>query len=416
MTISYEEALSAALSAADDVGRLPFSNVPLAEALGRVAAADVAASEPLPAFANSAMDGYAVAAAKTRPAERRQPLDLRLLGSLAAGDAPPAAPAKEGAWEIMTGAPLPAGFDAVVRVEDAERVDGGAAVRLFSPAAAGDFVRPAGCDFTPGQSVCAAGELIDEPRLMALAALGAAKVSVRRKPRVAVLSTGKELVSVSAKPGPGQIRNSSAAYLMAALEKLGAEPRSLGVVADDPAEFRRKLDAAAGEGTDVVLTTGAVSVGRHDFVASAVADAGAAEIFHGVTMRPGRPILCARLGQKTLFFGLPGNPVSTAVGLRFFVAPVLRRLLGRPDERPLRAALAAAVEKPKGLLCFLKAVLSFKDSTLTAEAARAQGSHQISPLLECNGWLRLPEDVERLPAGREVDAYPALPGALVLSR
>jgi molybdopterin molybdotransferase len=275
-------------------------------------------------------------------------------------------------------------------------------------------VRPAGSDFARGDRVCAGGDLLDERHLVALAALGVERVSVRCRPRVALIATGSELSDGGGPLEPGKIRDSSTGYLRASLARLGAEPRSYGLCGDDTRDFRKRLDKALSDENDVVIATGAVSAGTRDFIPAALAEAGADVLFHGVAQRPGKPLYCARLGGGTLFFGLPGNPVSTAVGLRFFVAPVLRRLLGRPDERPLRARLAEGIELPEALACFLKARAWTEGGELVARALPGQASYQLKPLLDASAWVFVDQG-RRAKAGDAVDLFPFWPDSLALS-
>lgn len=406
--IPFSEALRRVLEAAGAAGPVAAEDVPLEQAARRVCARDARAEEPVPGFDNSAMDGYAVAAERTAGAKAAEPVVLDIVGAVYAGDEPPCA-ARPGAWEITTGAALPAGCDAIVRVEDAERLEGGRAVTFSAPAEPGDYVRRAGSDFASGDLACKAGELIDARRLLALAAAGAGIVSVRRKPRVALFSTGKELVEPSCAPRAGQVRNATGVFLAASLRALGAEVEDCGVAADEPKDFVERLHRALAKKPDVVITTGAVSMGRFDFIPYALAELKAKTLFHKTAIRPGKPVLAASLPGGALFFGLPGNPVSTAVGLRFLVAPALRALLGRPAEEPLRARVAERFEKTEGLRCFLKAKLERRGALLEARVLEGQGSHQIKPLLSADAWLVAPEAGAAVEAGTELDAYTLLP-------
>lgn len=393
--IPYREALAILRAAADEAGRLPYASVPLKDAVGRVTAASVAAEDPLPPFDNSSMDGYAVSASDVNG----EP--LKILGRIAAGDAPLRAE-KGGAYEITTGAPLPEGCDAVARVEDCELADDGARVAFKERPAPGDYVRRRGADVPAGSTAVASGTLVEPRHLLALAALGVDRVPVRRRPKIALIATGKELVEPSLHPGPGQIRDATGAYLSAAFAALSCELDHRGIVRDDPADFARRLDAALDQEPDVVVTTGAVSMGRHDFIPRALEEHGAEVLFHKTAIRPGKPLLAARLDRGSLLFGLPGNPISTVVGLRFFIEPYLRRLLGRPDEAARRLALAAPVDKPEGLRCFFKARLE----DARARVLEGQASFQIEPLLAAGCWAVLPEEGARLEAGAEVEVYP----------
>ncbi|MBI4347284.1 MAG: molybdopterin molybdotransferase MoeA [Elusimicrobia bacterium] len=405
--IRSAEALDKLLAAAARRPALEAEDAPAGEALGRVMAEAVRASEALPRFDNSSMDGFAVAAARTARASKRHPVELPVAGTVAAGDAPACTPRPGFAWEIMTGGPIPAGCDAVVRVEDVERSDGGVVVR--APAEAGDYVRRRGADLPKGSVVVPAGAVLTPGAVLAIAAAGVDRVRLRRRPRVAVIPTGRELVAPGRCAGPGQVHDSSSAFLRVALPLVGAQARVFEPVSDDPAAFGRALAEAREDGPDLILTTGAVSKGRYDFVTEALAAVGARTVFHGVAIRPGKPILCAELGDGPLAIGLPGNPVSTVVGLRFFAVPFLRRLLDQPEERPLPVRLGEPVAKPEGLRCFFKARLEAEGGELRVRATAGQASFQVSPLVEANGWVVLPEAGTRVRAGATAAVFPWLP-------
>jgi len=376
---------------------LETEDVPLSAALGRVTAAPLFGREPIPPFDNSSMDGFALAAAKAASV----PATLPVLGTIMAGDAPRCAVETGGAWKIMTGAPMPAGCDAVVPVEKTRESAG--SVEILEAAEAGDYVRGAGRDFAAGAEVCPAGTRLGARHLLALAAVGAATIPVRRKPRVALIATGKELVSPDCELKPGQIRDASTTYLSSALPLLGAEFDSFGVVPDDAAEFRSRLEKIlSAKYYDVVLTTGAVSMGTADFIPETLKAMNADILYHKTAIRPGKPGLFARFDDGPLFFGLPGNPVSTVVGLRFFVEPCLRELLGRPHEQPFRSTLSKDVDKPEGLKCFFKA----RQADGKIEILPGQASFQIHSLLGADCWAILPEAGAKLFAGNEIDVYP----------
>lgn len=407
--IRYDEALKILEMAAQERGPLPVEKLPLKKALGRVAAERLSSPEPLPAFDNSSMDGYAVFSPDTAEASPERPARLKVLGAVAAGDAPSKARAG-GAYEISTGAPLPRGCDAVIRIEDARVLDGGRAVELKAPASPGDYLRRAGSDFRAGTPVLEAGTLLEPRHILVLAALGHDRIKVRRRPRVALISTGRELAQAGRKPGPGQIRNATAAYLSAALAQAGAEAAFHGTVPDEPKDFQRRMKKALAGDPDVVVATGAVSMGRHDFVAEEVKKLGGRTLYHRVAIRPGKPGLAASFPQGPLFFGLPGNPVSTVAGLRFFLLPYLGRLRGEPPEHALRARLEEDAEKPRGLRCFCKARLSAGPEGLSALVLTGQDSFRVRPLLETNAWAILPEEGELVRAGSLVEIVPLWPG------
>lgn len=399
--ILHADALALIRGAARSRAR-SFENeaVPLAAALGRVTSEALTSREAIPPFDNSSMDGYALAAAKAAAAPARLPV----LGTIMAGDKPRCAVETGGAWRIMTGAPMPAGCDAVIPVEKTRELEGGSAVELLEAVETGDYVRGAGRDFAAGAEVCPAGTRLGARHLLALAAVGVASVPVRRRPRVALIATGKELVAPECELKPGHIRDSSSTYLAAAVPALGAEFDFFGVVGDEPAEFRARLEKILSEFYyDVVLTTGAVSMGAADYIPETVQALGADVLFHKTAIRPGKPGLFARFGKGSLLFGLPGNPISTVVGLRFFVEPCLRELLGRPHESPTRAVLANDVDKPEGLRCFYKARRA-PDGKV--EILEGQASFQIHSLLSSDCWAVLPEEGASVKRGAEVDVYP----------
>lgn len=393
--IQYLEALARLRAAAP---LLPEESVPLPAALGRVASRPVSGREPIPPFDNSSMDGFALAAAKAASAPARLPV----LGTIYAGDRP-RCQAEAGAWRIMTGAPIPAGCDAVVPVEKTRELDGGRTVELLEPAEPGDYVRAQGRDFEAGAEVCAAGTRLGARHLLALAAVGAASVPARRRPRVGLIPTGRELAPADAERlEPGQIRDASSAYLAAAIAALGAELEAGPPIADDPEDFKLRLGALLSR-CDLVLSTGAVSMGAADFIPRAVRELGGEAVFHGVAIRPGKPALFARFPKGPLFFGLPGNPVSTVVGLRFFVEPLLRAMCGRAPERGESMLLSAGVPKPAGLRCFFKAR---RLGGGLVEILPGQASFQIHSLVKADCWAVLPEPGESLPAGTEVEVFP----------
>ncbi len=413
--IRYAEALARLLRAAD-ARLMPSELAPRAEVVGRVTASRVLSREDLPAFDNSAMDGYAVSAAETRAASPGSPVRLAVKGKVAAGDSPSPQPSPRGrgsslgiAYEIATGAPLPTGMDAVVKVEDV-RVSG-SRVELTSPAEEGDFVRRRGQDMRAGGAVAEAGTWLDARHILAFAALGVDHVPVKRRPKVALISTGSELAAPGEAPGPGRIRNATADYLAAALPHFGAALAWQAAVPDETGIFLRRLETILGERPDLVLTTGAVSMGGHDFVPRALEELGAELLFHKAAVRPGKPVLAARLKDGPLVISLPGNPLSTAVGLRFLVAPVLRRWLGLPDEHPLTAELSGSARKPEGLRCFYKARLALSGGRAAVRVLEGQASFQILPLLEANAWAVLPEEGETVEQGAMVEVHPLFPSS-----
>jgi len=384
----------------DACAPLPAQKVFVTAAMGRVLAAPVSAPGALPPFDNSAMDGYALGGgAEALAAGSEWPIE----GEQAAGDG--ATRARRGAWEIMTGARLPNGLDRVIPVEQTERLEAPPRVRLLAGVAVGENVRTAGSDVPAGAPVLATGTVLAPQHLMLLAALGVDRVSVIERPRVAVLCTGRELVDDPTRPlESGQIRNSNGPFLAERVPRAGAELVHIETVGDEVDAFLAALARARAAGARVVVSTGAVSMGRYDFVPQALERLGAEAIFQKVAIRPGKPLLFARLPDGTLFFGLPGNPIAVAVGLRFFVEPALRAMLGLPREVPWRVPLAGDYAKKPRLRFHLKAGVTLDaQGSLVARVLAGQESYRIRPLAEANAWVVVPLDATEVPAGTLVE-------------
>ena len=389
--LSVDEALARVMA---DVRRMPAETVSLLDAQGRVLAVDVAAPRPLPPWPASAMDGYAVRAVDV-------PGVLDVLETVAAGGWPSRTVGPWQATRIMTGAPVPAGADAVVMVEDtallagealpvAERVD----VRVAS--ASGRHVRARGCEVDEGSVVLTAGTLLTAGALALLAGLGIASVEVRVRPRVAILTTGDEVVAPGVPLGPGQIHGSNDIALAALVRDAGAEPVRLGNVRDDPDALRAAFTLAAVH--DVVVSTGGVSVGDFDHVKGVFADLGGAVTFWRVAMKPGKPLAYGSLGGVPVF-GLPGNPISCMVNFLLFVRPVLRTMLGdpRPHLPELEAELAGSVRRAPGRFELVRVALA-RDAggVVRATVAGPQGSASLLSMSGAHGLALVAADAERI--------------------
>ncbi len=377
---------------------LGTERVGLAAACGRVAAEAVVSTRAVPAAANSAMDGFAVRGADVATAPAR----LRIVGSAPAGtllDVPVEAGT---AAKIFTGSVVPDGADTVVRVEDTEEHDGVVTVQV--PIRPGANVRLAGEDIAPGAVVVPAGTVLGPADVGVLASLGRATVAVYRRPRVTILSTGAELVEVDEVPGPGQVVNSNAYALAAAVVEAGAEPLVLPIVRDRFDDIRdRLLEASAA---DVVLSTGGVSVGEFDFVKEALDALGVERLFWKVAQKPGKPLTFGRRGGCG-FFGLPGNPVSALVCFYVYVRPALRRLAGhrRLHLPTIEATLSASVKKATNLTEFVRVRLDDGDGGAIATAATSQSSGVLSGMGTGAALLVGPAAATTLDAGRR---YPVI--------
>jgi molybdopterin molybdotransferase len=389
---SIDEALALVL---DGIAPLDAETVGIAEAGGRVAAGPARSAVDLPPFDRSAMDGYAV-----RSADCVEGAELRLAGGVAAGEVPDTALAPGTAARISTGAALPDGADAVLQSEHAE-VRGDVLVSA-EDVAPGRHVRYRGEDVHAGDELAAAGERLTLPRMSALASAGVGTVVVHRRPRVAVLVTGSELLPLGAPPEPGRIHESNALMIRLLAERAGAVVLDPVMVPDDRAATVEAV--RAGLEADVLVVSGGVSVGPHDHVRPAFADCGVEEVFWRVRIRPGKPVWFGRRGD-TLVFGLPGNPLSSIVCFSVFIAPALRRLAGERDARPdlERGRLAVPAAASDGRTTFLTSRLApGADGVLEATPTARQGSHMTGALGESDGFAVVPDGPE-LPAGAAVD-------------
>jgi molybdopterin molybdotransferase len=394
--LSVEEARERVLRA---VRPLPVVDVRVVDALGLVLAADVVAPHPLPRFDNSAMDGFAVRGHDAAGASEASPVELDIVGEVRAGEPGDMRVTPGTAARIMTGAPIPAGADAVVPVEETAESNGRVGVRAATPV--GRNVRPAGDDVEAGDLLVEGGTELGPGELALLASVGLSPLTVRRGPSVAVLVTGDELVEPEDAPGPGQIRDSNSVALRALVTQSGAEVIPWERVADDRAAVVEAFGRAA-DLADLVVSSGGVAVGRYDFVKEAVTELGHIDLWR-VAMQPGRPLVLGAVGD-TPFLGLPGNPVSSHVCFEQFVRPAIRTMRGcRSLLRPtVEAMLTETIEKAPGRLHFVRVRLQPGESGWRAMPTGAQGSHIQSSLVGANGVARFPPEATRLAAGSPV--------------
>lgn len=411
----YAEALAKLASSAGEA-KVGTETIAFAQGLGRRASRDHLATLTLPPFDNSGVDGYCFSSTQTSRASSEQPLQFKIAGTLFPGDVPPESTPSGCAWEIMTGAPFPRDCDCSVKVEDtpAERNEIGQviSISLKAPVLRGENVRRAGADFSPGAAILSRGEKIRAEHLMALAANGVMNLDVFKRPRVVIVPTGSELVAVGGELKPGQIYNSTQPYLVAALSALGCDVESKAILRDDPQVFATLLSELKDSPPDIVITTGAVSMGKADFVRPGLEAAGGKVHFHRVEIRPGKPILFSKFDEASgarapfVAFGLPGNPVSSVVGVRFFVEPYLRALLGLPEEKPVMARVSNDYKKPTALRCFLKASYAVSDLVPTTEILSGQPSFMTKPLLKASSWAIVPEGISEVNRGDVIALYP----------
>jgi len=380
------------------VGALSEMDLHLLDAHGCVLAHDVVATSPLPGFDNSAMDGYAVRVADIAGATPEQPAQLPVIGDIAAGSGSVKSIGAGVTARIMTGAPVPPGADAVVPVE---WTDGGVhRVRIGNAPPAGAFIRRAGEDVRPGDTVLPVGTLLGSAQVGLLAAMGHRSVRVRPKPRVVIISTGTELVEIGTEPGPGQLVDSNSYAITAAVREAGAIAYRVGIVPDDPRQLQSSIEDHLIQ-ADMVVTSGGVSVGAYDVVKQVLGYLGDVQ-FHSVAMQPGMPQAFGTIGPDNVpIFGLPGNPVSALVSFEVFVRQALRRMLGaEPLGRPqVSAVLTEPIRSPLGRRQFLRVRVDRSEDGWVAEPTVGQGSHMMSGMAAANGLVVVPESATEVPAG-----------------
>lgn len=374
--------------------------VPLAQCAGRVLASPLLADCDMPSFPRSTRDGFACSAAQAS-AHRW----LAVTGSMRAGD-PPSGPLAPGAaCEIMTGAAVPEGADAVAMLEHVEHAEGKIRLAAARTLASGENVVPAGAEARAGDSLVPPGTRLGPAQIAAAASCGCAALQVFTQPRVAILTTGDELVPVASTPAPGQIRNSNAPMLAALVAQAGGEPWVLPAVRDDPAAIQAALRQAME--ADLLLISGGVSAGKFDLVEPALAHLGARFFFTGVRIQPGKPLVFGELPRSRAalpLFGLPGNPISSAATFLLFAAPVLSALAGSRAQTPRfdLARLSRNVKGKPGLTRFVPSSTTLRDSLPEIAPVGSQGSGDLAAFARADCFVMVPEGTERLLAGELV--------------
>lgn len=385
----------------DAVPVLPAEQIPLSAGLGRVLAADVAARRSQPPMPVSAMDGYAVRAADVAAL----PATLKIVGYAPAGHAFAGTVGPGEAVRIFTGAPVPDGADAIVIQENTEK-DGETVRVVEGTAPKGRYVRPAGLDFAEGDVLLRAGKVLTARDIGLAAAMNVPWLMVRRKPRIAILATGDEIVMPGDPIGRDQIVSSNALALAAFIAAQGADAVDLGIAPDEEDGLRAL--AAGARGNDILVTTGGASVGDHDLVQSVLGDIGLEIDFWRIAMRPGKPLMFGSLGE-TFLIGLPGNPVSSLVCALIFLAPAIRKMLGMTDVLPptLTARLGADLEENDEREDYLRAtVVHGADGTVTATPFTKQDSSMFATIARSDALIVRPRHAPAAKAGDPVSAIP----------
>ena len=405
--LSVAEALERLLAEFSPVGE---EDAPLAQVVGRVSAEAIIASYDLPRFSNSSMDGFAVRAQDVISATQDSPVRLHVIADIAAGVHPNAVLQPGQCARIMTGAVIPDDANAVVPVEYTDfthRNPGSPApnsIQVFAAVRQGAYVRRAGEDLRAGETVYQAGTRFRPQDVGFLAMLGIANVRVRRKPKVAIISSGNELLPVDAPLEPGKIYESNSYTLISLVEKQGGMPLKLGIAADREDSIRQKLDLAVEMEADLIISTAGVSVGAFDFVRHVVEQHGSLS-FWRVNMRPGKPLAFGNY-KGIPFIGLPGNPVSAYVGFEVFVRPALAKLSGMVNfaRTRSRVILGESIESD-GRESYLRAIVSSVDGKPVAHLTGHQGSGNMRSIVDANALILLPSGVKSLPSGSEVWAW-----------
>lgn len=408
--VEYLTVTAALTAVLQGVSVLPAEQVGLADALGRVLAEPMVARDNLPPFTNSAMDGYALVAADLEGVSGDNPAVLQVIGDIAAGAAPEIQVTRGTAVRIMTGAPMPAGADAVIPVEDTNEAWRDktrllpSTIQISRAVQPGDYLRPAGGDVRAGQTVLEAGHLLRPQELGLLASLGIPELGVIRRPKVGILATGDELIPVAEPLRPGKIRNSNSYTQMAQVTMLGAIPVSLGIAGDTEADVRARLQDGLDAGVDLFISSAGVSVGAYDVV-KAVLEAEGDVGFWRVRMRPGKPLAYGTY-HGVPYLGLPGNPVSAMVSFERFARAAILKMAGHTNlERPQIQVQIQEKLTSDGRESYLRAVVEKRDGRYVATTSGSQDSHVISSLVKANALLIIPEGCTQVPAGETLTAW-----------
>jgi len=405
--LTVQEALAAVLAG---VSVLPAERVPLLDGLGRVLAENVVAQDSLPPFANSSMDGYALIAADLAGATVQKPATLRVVGDVAAGAMPNAEVTSGTAVRIMTGAPVPPGADAVVPVEDTDEAWRNRErplpeqIQVTRTVKSGDYIRYPGEDMKAGQIILEQGHMLRPQEMGVLASLGISEISVIRRPRVAILATGDELLEVDEPLRPGKIRNSNGYTQAAQILALGAIPVRLGIAGDTETAVRQKLHAGLEAKVDLFISSAGVSVGAYDVVKSVLEQEGNVG-FWRVRMRPGKPLAFGTY-HGIPYLGLPGNPVSAMVSFERFARAAIRKMAGHTKlDRPTITVTVQNEIHSDGRESYIRAIVTPYENNYLATLTGDQGSHIMTSLVKANALLIVPEGVKMVPAGSQLTAW-----------
>ncbi len=390
---------------------LSTETVAVSDIDGRVCAVEVVAPRHIQPFDNAAMDGFAVRSADVRGASPENPVVLRQIGTVRAGlvDMPPTVQSGQ-CVHIMTGACMVAGADAVVPVEYTRRH--GDSIYVTMCASKHAHIRYAGEDFRQGTGILKQGDMLTTAHILPLVSLGIGTVQVFQKPKISLITSGDELVNTAHTPlQKGQIYNANAPYMRAMLHRQGAQIVHNDTLKDNVDAFVATVQKSIADGVHMIVSSGAVSAGTSDFVTAGLQRLGADIVYDKLQMRPGKPNVFARLPNGALYFGLPGNPAATAVGVRFLVNTALATMTKRIPETPISAISTTAFDKKHDFCMFLKGVYTPRaDGTIAVDIMDKQASFMVSPFLHMNCWVHMGEYCHKLHAGDKVDIFPVFVG------
>lgn len=394
--ISVEEALNRILEVITPLGQ---EKVNILGSLGRVIGEDIYAHRNIPPKDNSAMDGYAVRWEDTRGASIGKPVILNVIEDIPAGTIPLKEIGAGEASRIMTGAPIPVGANAIVKVEETEK--DGQQVKVFAEAKEGLDIRYAGEDVREGERVISRGDVVRPAEIGMLAALGRSFISVYQRPMVAVVATGDELVDIDENPNSWQIISSNSYSIAAQIMDCGGVPLQIGIAKDKRADLISKFQAALR--ADIIVSSGGVSVGDYDLVKDVMQEVGNMMQFWQVAMRPGKPLAFGLMGGVPVF-GLPGNPVSSMVSFEQFVRPSILKMMGHKNlfQRTIRATIEEDITKKIGTKHFIRARVKYENGRYTVTTTGEQGSGILKSMVRANGLVILPENVMSVKKGEEV--------------
>lgn len=379
---------------------LGAETVKLTDSLGRVLAEDIYANMDIPGFDNSAMDGYALRAHDTKGASKNNFKLLRVIADLKAGDVTKEISRDKQAFRIMTGAPIPKGADSVIIVEHTQK-EAKDRVKIFKEVRRGENIRKRGEDIRKRELILKKGILLKPAHLGVLASLGRPVLKVTRKPRVAILATGDEIIDIDKKLGPGKLYSSNTYTLYSQILKCAGIPQDLGIACDKSGQLQKKI--RKGFDSDIIIASGGVSVGDYDLVKFVLARMGTDIKFWRVAMRPGKPLVFGLI-KGIPVFGLPGNPVSSMVTFEVFVRPVILKMLGQiaDEQKTIDAVLEEDIKKKKGIRYFLRAETRWENDVYRTRISGPQGSAILKSMAQANSLIILPEEEEFISKGAKV--------------